>query len=237
MRRHCETVGAPREFWPLSYGSAWYLGKKVLELDWDEGTAPQIISCRAGEWLSELEKPVYDNRSSQCGSSASALAKPTGRAAECHEDDDRICLGTSIGSIRGDPVSRPSFPDGVVAQIVSSTDGGPLRQMVKGRSTKVTGAFVSFKAGSRSMPWESKDCELPAIELAEVASPVVRLLAQPRLELCSSLQRSRAGQDSWSIHFILARAGSRNTFRSSKSSSSRVIVPVDHSGGWLRACP
>lgn len=34
------------------------------------------------------------------------------------------------------------------------------------------------------MPWESFKCELPALELAEIASPVVSLLAQPhRLEL------------------------------------------------------
>jgi hypothetical protein len=34
------------------------------------------------------------------------------------------------------------------------------------------------------MPWESMKCELPALELAEVASPVVSLMAQPhRLEL------------------------------------------------------
>lgn len=34
------------------------------------------------------------------------------------------------------------------------------------------------------MPWESRKCELPLIQLAEVASPVVSLLAQPhRLEI------------------------------------------------------
>ena len=34
------------------------------------------------------------------------------------------------------------------------------------------------------MPWESMNCELPALELAEVASPVVSLMAQPhRLEM------------------------------------------------------
>lgn len=72
----------------------------------------------------------------------------------------------------------------IVARIVRSTDGGPLRQMVKGRSTKPTGTFVSIKAGSRAMPWESMKCELPVLELAEVSSAVVDLLAQPhRLEL------------------------------------------------------
>jgi hypothetical protein len=49
---------------------------------------------------------------------------------------------------------------------------------------KPTGAFVSLKAGSRAMPWESIKCELPALELAEAAAPVVRLMAQPhRLEM------------------------------------------------------
>lgn len=56
--------------------------------------------------------------------------------------------------------------------------------MVTTGSTKPTGTFVSLKGGSRAMPWESMKCELPALELAEVASPVVSLMAQPhRLEL------------------------------------------------------
>lgn len=76
------------------------------------------------------------------------------------------------------------FYSDVVAKIVRSTDGGPLRQMTKGGSTKPTGTFVSLKAGNRAMPWESIKCELPALELAEVSTPVVSLLAQPhRLEL------------------------------------------------------
>jgi hypothetical protein len=74
--------------------------------------------------------------------------------------------------------------DGVVARIVRSTDGGPIRQISKHGGAKPTGTFVSLKAGNRAMPWESIKCELPALELAEVASPVVSLLAQPhRLEL------------------------------------------------------
>jgi hypothetical protein len=76
------------------------------------------------------------------------------------------------------------FGNGVVARIVRSVDGGPIRQMVTSGSTKPTGTFVSLKGGSRAMPWESMKCELPALELAEVASPVVSLMAQPhRLEL------------------------------------------------------
>lgn len=72
----------------------------------------------------------------------------------------------------------------VVARIVRSTDGGPLRQIAKGRSTRPTGTFVAVKAGGRAMPWESMKCELPVLELAEVASSVVDLMAQPhRLEL------------------------------------------------------
>jgi putative transposase len=70
------------------------------------------------------------------------------------------------------------------ARIVRSSTGGPLRQMRKARWTKPTGTFVSLKAGSRAMPWESMGAELPALELCEFASPVVALLSQPhRLEI------------------------------------------------------
>lgn len=74
--------------------------------------------------------------------------------------------------------------NGVVARIVRSLDGGPIRQMGMTGSTKPTGTFTSVKGRSRAMPWESMKCELPALQLAEVASPVVSLMAQPhRLEL------------------------------------------------------
>lgn len=74
--------------------------------------------------------------------------------------------------------------NGVVARVVRSMDGGPIRQMATTGSTKPTGTFTSLKGGSRAMPWESMKCELPALELAEVASPVISLMAQPhRLEL------------------------------------------------------
>lgn len=70
------------------------------------------------------------------------------------------------------------------ARIVRSSTGGPLRQIHKGRWTKPTGTFVSLKAGSRALPWESLGAELPALELCEFASPVVSLLSQPhRLEM------------------------------------------------------
>lgn len=70
------------------------------------------------------------------------------------------------------------------ARIVRSSTGGPLRQIQKARWTKPTGTFVSLKAGSRAMPWESLGAELPALELCEFASPVVALLSQPhRLEM------------------------------------------------------
>lgn len=80
--------------------------------------------------------------------------------------------------------------NGVVARIVRSDDGGPFRQIGTAGSTKPTGSFVSRKGGSRSMPWESMGAELPALELAEAASPVVSLMAQPhRLELFVRRQR------------------------------------------------
>lgn len=80
--------------------------------------------------------------------------------------------------------------NGVVARIVRSMDGGPIRDMAAIPTTKKTGTFIALKGGSRAMPWESMDCELPALELAEVASPVIGLLAQPhRLELVVRGQR------------------------------------------------
>lgn len=73
---------------------------------------------------------------------------------------------------------------GVVARIVRSTDGGPLRRIPKSSGSKPTGTFVSVKGAYRAMPWESIRCELPVIEICEAASPVVTFLAQPhRLEL------------------------------------------------------
>lgn len=72
----------------------------------------------------------------------------------------------------------------IAARIVRSSTGGPIRQMLKARWTKPTGTFVSLKAGSRAMPWESLGAELPALELCEFATPVVTLLSQPhRLEM------------------------------------------------------
>lgn len=76
------------------------------------------------------------------------------------------------------------YHDGVVARIVSSSDGGPIRRILNGRSRRPTGTYVSSKAGMRAMPWESRACELPAMQLAEVSAAVHSFLAQPhRLEL------------------------------------------------------
>jgi hypothetical protein len=73
---------------------------------------------------------------------------------------------------------------GTIASIVRSSDDGPIRRIPKSSATKPTGTFISVKAGYRAMPWESMRCELPTIELCEIATPVVALLAQPhRLEL------------------------------------------------------
>lgn len=77
--------------------------------------------------------------------------------------------------------------DGVVARIVTSNDGGPIRRIVNGRSHRPTGTFVSLKAGGRAMPHESVGGELRAMCIAEVATPVRRFLAQPhRLEIMVS---------------------------------------------------
>ncbi|MGO6855620.1 hypothetical protein ACCS68_35270 [Rhizobium beringeri] len=71
-----------------------------------------------------------------------------------------------------------------IARICRSNDGGPVRQIINGRRKGRTGKFVSHKAGLRSMPWESIRGELPALQIAEVATGVAQLLVQPhRLEI------------------------------------------------------
>ena len=71
-----------------------------------------------------------------------------------------------------------------IAKVVVAQSGGPIRTIITGREPHATGIFVSVKAKYRAMPWESMKAELPAIALAEVASPVHELLAQPhRLEI------------------------------------------------------
>jgi hypothetical protein len=70
------------------------------------------------------------------------------------------------------------------ARVVVSKTGGPIRTIITGRKHHATGRIVCLKAGSRAMPWESMRGELPAIILAEVASPVHALMVQPhRLEM------------------------------------------------------
>ncbi|WP_141494069.1 hypothetical protein [Rhizobium sp. S9] len=72
----------------------------------------------------------------------------------------------------------------VVARIVRSKDGGPIRRIINGRSRRRTGTFISHKAGLRAMPWDSFQGELPVLFCAEVSSGVATLLAQPhRLEM------------------------------------------------------
>lgn len=76
--------------------------------------------------------------------------------------------------------------DRVLARIVSSDNGGPLRTIINGGGKRPTGRFVSVKGQSHAMPWESEPCELAALQLAEAGSPVFDLLAQPhRLEINS----------------------------------------------------
>jgi hypothetical protein len=77
--------------------------------------------------------------------------------------------------------------EGIVARIVMSADGGPIRRILTGRSTRPTGTFTSIKAGGRAMPHESVEGELKAMWIAETATSVRRLLAQPhRLEITVS---------------------------------------------------
>lgn len=77
--------------------------------------------------------------------------------------------------------------DGVVARIITSDDGGPIRRIINGRSRRPTGSFTSLKAGGRAMPHESVEGERQAMWLAETATCVRKLLAQPhRLEILVS---------------------------------------------------
>ncbi|WP_375762579.1 hypothetical protein ACE10W_05195 [Bradyrhizobium sp. B025] len=73
---------------------------------------------------------------------------------------------------------------GTVAIISVSETGGPIRQLITGREPHPTGRPVLVKAGFRAQPWESFRGELPFMELAEVASPVLQVMAQPhRLDM------------------------------------------------------
>jgi hypothetical protein len=71
-----------------------------------------------------------------------------------------------------------------VAWLYTAEDGGPVRSIINGRHRKPTGRLSLVKAGHRSMPWESQKAELPFLRLAEVATPVHSILAQPhRIEM------------------------------------------------------
>lgn len=74
--------------------------------------------------------------------------------------------------------------DGVVATIVRSEEGGPLRRIITGRKTKPTATVPCLKSGFRNMPVESMKCELPTLQISEVATAVHALMSQShRLEI------------------------------------------------------
>lgn len=79
---------------------------------------------------------------------------------------------------------------GVIARIVKSSDGGPLRTILAGCASRPTGTFISTKADYRDLPWESK-LERATMQLCEVSHRVAAFLSQPhRLEI--SVQGRRA---------------------------------------------
>ncbi|RWC30004.1 MAG: hypothetical protein EOS27_14250 [Mesorhizobium sp.] len=81
----------------------------------------------------------------------------------------------------------PKGFDGRVGRIVTSEDGGPIRRIINGRSKRPTGTFTAIKAGGRAMPHESVEGELRAMWIAEAATCVRKMLAQPhRLEISVS---------------------------------------------------
>lgn len=67
---------------------------------------------------------------------------------------------------------------GVVAEIYIRP-GQPYRKIANGRRTIPVGRFVPLKAGMTAQEWEGNHCELPMIELCEVATPVHAFLTQP----------------------------------------------------------
>ncbi len=70
------------------------------------------------------------------------------------------------------------------ARIVWAEDGGPIRRIINGRHDRPTGFVVLRKGGLRALPWDSRSCEKPALQLSGLSSRVVSLLAQPhRLEI------------------------------------------------------
>lgn len=71
-----------------------------------------------------------------------------------------------------------------MARIVTSNDGGPIRTVIDGRRRHATGTFSCVKAGFRALPVESLSCEKTALQIAEVSSAVLEIMAQPhRLEM------------------------------------------------------
>lgn len=70
------------------------------------------------------------------------------------------------------------------ATIHETASGGPARRIITGREPHPTGRDVCIMAGFRGMPWESMQSEFPLNRLAEVASPIRSMRAQPhKLEM------------------------------------------------------
>ncbi|MGK2742417.1 hypothetical protein ACSHT0_16160 [Tepidicaulis sp. LMO-SS28] len=70
------------------------------------------------------------------------------------------------------------------AYIHCRRDGGPVRELITGRSSIPVGKTVCIKADMRAVPWQSMRAEKPMVEMCEVASPVHSLMTQPhKLEM------------------------------------------------------
>lgn len=70
------------------------------------------------------------------------------------------------------------------AYIYHRSDGGPVRELITGRSRIPVGKTICIKADMRAVPWQSMQAEKAMVEMCEVATPVHRLMTQPhKLEM------------------------------------------------------
>ncbi|MGE0503513.1 MAG: hypothetical protein AB7I79_23285 [Rhizobiaceae bacterium] len=125
--------------------------------------------------------------------------------------------------------------DGVVARIVTSNDGGPIRRIINGRSRRPTGTFTSLKAGGRAMPHESVEGERYAMWIAETATSVRKMLAQPhRLEIKVS---SRSEPLKYYPDLLLEMDEAAATRMAGRQHFSQAVfaAPGNRGGDWTKS--
>jgi hypothetical protein len=84
MWQLCAQAGAPGRSWPKPYAlDAWYLGKKVLAMDWEDGLPPRLLSFRRGEWREALVELV--EASQRHGVPSLRICERSDRPLECFQ--------------------------------------------------------------------------------------------------------------------------------------------------------